>query len=310
MPRSLSTAVLAAIASKTVTLALFAELAFADNTIYAFSGVGTITPAGPPANPASTFPYGQTFTGLGWLAKVSAVPQTTKIQAQNVTLSLSGIPSNLLLEAINQVRITGVATLWLGFFNSSGALIADPVQLFSGTMDVPSLTDAGDTSTISISCENSLLSLNLAPNRQFDDADQQIYHPGDLGFSFVDKLLNLNLFWPSPDATTSPYPVSIAVTSSSVDIAVGGYATVEITVTYSDASTRTRPANTGSGPNFILGWASSNPKIAAMLYTTTNNVLGISPGECSIIARIPAYPNGSGGFGAELRAACNIFVHS
>src|ERR1700686_3891020 len=111
MPRIISTAVASAIAANTLKLAIFAQLAFADATYYLFTGVGTITPAGPPSNPASTFPYGQTFTGLGWLARISSVPQTTKVQSQNVVLSLSGIPSNLVLEATQQVRITGTATI-------------------------------------------------------------------------------------------------------------------------------------------------------------------------------------------------------
>jgi Bacterial Ig-like domain (group 2) len=310
MPRSLSTAVLAAIASKVVPVALFVELAFADNTIYVFSGVGKLTPPGPPANPLSTFPYGQTFTGLGWLAKLSAIPQTTKVQAQNVTLSLSGIPANLVLEAIGQVRIAGTATVWLAFFDSSGNLLQDPVQLFSGSMDVPSLSDSGDTSTIEISCENSLLSLNLAPNRQFDDADQQIYFPGDLGFSFVDKLEDLQLFWPAPVITGSPYPVFMTVTPSAVDIAVGGTLTVTVTIHYSDGSTHTQPGNTGSGPTFIAVWASSNPEVAEVSLTPTNNVTGISPGECSIIFRVPFGPGGGSGFSQVFRAACNIIVHS
>src|SRR5579871_5091160 len=117
MPRQASSAFLAAIAAKTVTLALFVRIAFADNTLYFFSGVGSITPAGPPADPSATFPYGQTFVGLGWLGKVSTIPQTTKVQAQNITLTLSGIPSDLVSEAIAQVRITGTATLWLGLFD-------------------------------------------------------------------------------------------------------------------------------------------------------------------------------------------------
>src|SRR5208282_4136447 len=196
MPRTLSTAVLAAIAAKTLSLAIFAEIAFADNTLYLFNGVGSFTPAGPPANPASTFPYGETFIGLGWLGKISGIPQTTKVQAQNVTLSLSGIPANLVSEAIGQVRVTGTATVWLAFFDDNGNLLEDPVQIFTGALDVPSLTDAGESCSLAITCENSLISLNLAPNRRFDDMDQQIYFAGDLGMSFVDALGNLQLFWP------------------------------------------------------------------------------------------------------------------
>lgn len=308
MPRIMSPTVAGQLAGKVLQLAIFAELAFADNTLCVFSGINQLTPAGPPFNPASTFPYGKTFIGLGWLAKLSSIPQTTKVQAQNVTLSLSGIPPNLVAEAVGQVRMTGTVTIWYGFF-LSGVLIADPVQVFNGSMDVPSLTDDADSSSISIACENTLLSLNLAPNRRFDDLDQQLDVPGDLGFSFVQALANIQLFWPAPVNEGSPYPVSMDVTPSSVDVAVGSAITVEVTVHYSDGSTFTRPSGAGSGPAFQLCAASSNPQVASWQYTATNNVIGVAPGQCSIMARIPG-PGTSGGPGSEFRAVCNIFVYA
>lgn len=314
MPRQISPSIGGALAADVVCLALFAELVFADQTLYLWSGLGTITPTGTPYNPASTFPYGQAFTGLGWLGKISTIPQTSKVQAQNVTIELSGIPSNLIAEIVGEVRLTGTVTIWYAFFDNSGQfaspnLLADPVQVFSGSMDVPSITDDGTTAAISIACENTLLSLNLAPNRRFDDPDQQLRYPGDLGFSFVQALQNLQTFWPSSAANSTPYPVYMTVTPSSVDVAVGGSVTIEVTVHYSDGSTYTRPSNTGTGPSFLLCAASSNPKIARWLYTATNNVVGVSPGECSIMARIPG-PSATGGFGSAYRAVCNIFVHS
>jgi hypothetical protein len=307
MPRAASPAVIAAIAGKVVSIAMFAEIAFADNTLYLFSGMGSITPAGPAYSAASTFPYGQTFTGVGWLGKVSSIPQTMKVQAQNVSLALSGIPSSLVSEAVGQVRIAGTLTLWYGFFDSSGNVLADPVQVFSGSLDQPSLTDDATTSTIAISCENTLLSLNLAPNRRFDDPDQQLRFTGDLGFSFVQALQNIQLFWPASVNEGAVYPVYMVVSPSSVDVAVGSSITVEVTIHYSDGSTKTKPSNAGSGPNFELDVASSNPTIASWQYVATNNVTGVSPGACNIMARVPG-PSTSGGPGTMYRAVCNVFV--
>lgn len=310
MPRSLSSTFLAQLASSgECSPALFVVLQFASETVYIFSGVGTATFAGPPLNPQSTFPYGQPFVGLGWLGKISSIPQTTKVQAQSVTLSLSGIPAALLDPAIQQVRINGTATVYLGFFDSTGALILDPIQLFAGALDVPTLDDSGETSTISITAENPLISLNEAPERQFDDLDQQILHPGDLGFSFVDALPNLALFWPAPSSFGSPYPTSITIAPGSTDIAVGGTTTVQITVHYSDGSTYTRPANTGSGPHWVGVLSTSDPSIATMDPGGTIVVTGRSPGACSLEVRIPTF-SGGGGPQAENRAACTIIVHS
>jgi hypothetical protein len=309
MPRSLSPTFLAQLASSgQCAPVLFVQLVFADNTYYVFGGIGSMTFSGTPYNPLSTFPYGQTWTGLGWLAKISGIPQTTKIQAQNITLSLSGIPSTLISEVINQVRITGTANVWLGFFNlSTGALILDPIQMFAGSLDVPTGSDGGETCDISITCESPLLSLNLPPGRHFNDADQQIYYPGDLGFSFVEALANQNLFWPQPAPNSSPYPNFMTMSPQGGDIAVGGTEQITVTMTYSDGSTYSLPGG-GSGARFYAFLASTNPRVATV-NNATGVVTGMSPGECSIIARTPIF-DGSGHPMASYRAACGVIVHS
>jgi hypothetical protein len=312
MPRSLSPAFLAQLGSTGMSApVLFVVLAFADQTLYLFGGVGSLTPAGPAYSATSTFPYGETFIGMGWLGKVSTVPQTNKVQAQNVTLALSGIPSELVLEAINEVSINGSATIYLGFFDNTGALIADPVQLFAGALDVPTLSDSGPTCTISITAENPLLRLNEAPARTFDDADQQIYFPGDLGMSFVDALGNLTLFWPSPYGSGSPYPISMGVVPNGDDVGVGSTIQISVQINFSDGSYYEYPAGIGGGPSFTPSYASTDPAIATV--TEGGVVTGVSAGKCSIIARVP-FPLYSGGPaltpGGQYRAAAAVIVHS
>lgn len=308
MPSSLySPAYLAQLASSGVSQpVVFVVMAFANETLYLFSGIGKITPAGPAFNPLSTFPYGQTWTGVGWLGKISAIPQTTKIQAQNVTFSLPGIPSELTSDAAYQVRITGTATVFVGFIDSSGNVILDPIQRFAGALDVSTLGDSGATSTISITAENPLLSLNEAPDRKFDDMDQQIYAPGDLGFSFVDQLANKQTFWPSPASWASVYPLNMVLSPSGADIAVGGTVTIQARINYNDGSYYEKPSGLGSGPHWVGAISSSNPKIATADILTAI-VTGQNPGVCSIMVRAL-----SSSFSPlnEMKATCTVIVHS
>jgi Bacterial Ig-like domain (group 2) len=310
--KSLSSAFIAELTQPGVFPVFFLELAFENLTIYAWSGIGPITPAGPATNSLSTFPYGTTFTGLGWLGKISTIPQTIKVQAQNITLTLSGIPSELVTEAINQVRMNGTATVWFAFMNGEGALLSaiDPQQMFYGALDVPTLIDGADTCTLSITCENPLISLNLAPNRRFNDADQQAAFPGDLGFSFVDALENTDLFWPAPAPNSATYPNFLTITPNGGDVAVGGTLQLTVGMTYSDGSTYDYPGG-GSGAHFTNLLASSNPAIAT-IDPATLIVTGVSPGECSIMARITFYQSSGGSSTPSVmyRAACGVIVHS
>jgi len=310
MPRDLSPSVLAAIAAGTVTLAYFVELQFADNTYYVWTGMGQITPAGPAYSSTATFPYGVAFTGVGWLGKLSAIPQTSKVQAQNVTVGLSGIPVALVSEVAEQVRITGIITIWMAFFDqATGTVLQDPSQVFYGSMDEPSMSDEAATSTAEISCENTLLSLNQPPNRRFDDPDQQLLYPGDLGFSFVQPLQNIQLFWPQSATSGSPYPDYMTVNPSAPDVAVGSTVSVTVTIHYSDGSTYTQPGASGGGPSFKLNFASSDPTIATITYAFPLLVTGVKPGACNLMARVPG-PSGSG-YGTSIwRQIGTIFVHN
>lgn len=185
MPRNLTSQMIAQLQAGLIKPALFLELDFLDDTVYVWSGAWSIVW------------NGQTWQGMGWLGAISLVPETIQVTAQNITLSLSGIPAELMVDAISQVRQNGTATIWLGFLDSSNAIVTDPAQIFQGHLDVPTLTDSGSTCTISITAENALVSLNTAPERRYTDCDQQLDFVQDQGFIEVTALQAKYLQWPA-----------------------------------------------------------------------------------------------------------------
>lgn len=199
MPRNLSPAIVSAVAATQKRIAWFIEIVFESSTVYAWSGLGAITPAGPAWDPGATFPYGQQFIGVGWLGKISSLPQNTEMTAENMRLTLSGIPSTLAGDAINSVRLFGSVTLWMAFLDQNNNVIPDPLQMWQGATDVPTLSDGADTCTLDITVENSLLALNQSSNRRYTTLDQQLDFPGDAGFDFLSAMQDL--FLPFPDGT-------------------------------------------------------------------------------------------------------------
>ena len=62
----------------------------------------------------------QTFTGLGDLAGISAVSETTEIKASGITLNLTGVKSSLISAALEGANYTNRnAYVYLGLFDSS-----------------------------------------------------------------------------------------------------------------------------------------------------------------------------------------------
>jgi len=183
MSRDLTESMLTQLEAGHVSPLFLADLEFASSTEHVWSGIGNIEW------------NGHTYRGLGHLASISAVTEKNEIQAQNITISLSGIPSELLEEAINEVKPNGTVKVWFGFMTNSGSIVADPSQVCLGSMDVPTINEGADTSMISITVENPLVDLQRANNRRYTHEDQKIDFPTDKGFEYVAAIQNWNGKW-------------------------------------------------------------------------------------------------------------------
>lgn len=183
MSRSLTAGMIAELQKGTVSPALFVSVEFVSGFIYAWSGTGNVTW------------NGHTWQGVGSMGNISAITETGELAATNLTLSLSGIPSDLIGKALDECRINKTASVWFGFLDSSGNVIADPYQSFSGRVDVPQIDEGGKTSTISITVESCMNDLQRARGSRYTQDDQQLVSPGDLGFSFVPATQNWTAKW-------------------------------------------------------------------------------------------------------------------
>lgn len=180
----------AAIATETCPV-LLCELEFPSAPVRVWSGFGTLTWSG------------RDFAGVATLGKVSEIEETSDVSARGLTLSLVGIPSDILSLAFSENYQQRPGRLWLGFLNSSAQLIADPVQIFAGRMDVMSTDDGGDTGTLKLTLENNLIDLARPRERRYTDIDQQMDYPGDLGLEYVAGLQDKTIYWgrPMPKST-------------------------------------------------------------------------------------------------------------
>lgn len=177
MSRDLTTAFETALTADTVRPVLFWEGEFDSGTVRLWSGYGELTW------------NSETWQGAGTLAGITAIEETGDIKAAGVTFSLSGIPSDMLELALGEVRQGKPVKLWLGLLSlTDGSVIADPDQVFSGRMDVPTIDEGGETSTIAITAENRLVDLERARERRYTHEDQQIDFSGDKGFEYVNSL--------------------------------------------------------------------------------------------------------------------------
>lgn len=162
MPRQMTTAAQNALVAPAVKLALLAALQFGDNTVYVWTGMGTLNW------------NSMAFQGVGSFADISPISEDSEVEAKGLTISLSSIPSSLMGEVLEEVRVLRTAQIWLALFDESLAIIADPILSFQGKMDAPQMDDDGKKCTCSINLENILVDMNRAVYRRYTDEDQQM----------------------------------------------------------------------------------------------------------------------------------------
>lgn len=183
MSRELTSLVSDELAKQVVAPIILYEGEFDGGTVRLWTGVGTLSW------------NGQSWVGRGEFLGFDAIEETTEVVAKGMQITLNGQESALVAVALAQCRMGKRGTLWLGFLDSAGAVISDPVQIFGGLLDVPTIQRNGDSSAISVSYESRLVGLTNPNDRRYTPEDQKIEFPTDTGFDFVAGLQDAQLVW-------------------------------------------------------------------------------------------------------------------
>lgn len=183
MSRGLSATIEGVIDDTVVRPAMFVELQFDSGTNYFWTGIADITA------------LSNTWIGIGSFLSVSGFQEQYELSASGFTVTLSGLITDNLSDALTEDYQNRKAIVYLGFFDGDNTLVADPFVLYSGFMDVMTIAEGADTSTIQIACENRLVELERAKKLLYTSATQQTEFPNDKGFEFVPSLQDKTLDW-------------------------------------------------------------------------------------------------------------------
>lgn len=130
------------------------------------------------------------YLGAGNLLTISGLEEVADLSAKSASITLSGIDNSIVALALAEPYQRRICNIYFGVSN-----VADVVEVFSGYMNVMSVEDSGETSTISLSIESKLVELSRARIRRYTHESQQARHPGDTFFSFVADLQDKSVVW-------------------------------------------------------------------------------------------------------------------
>ena len=136
-----------------------------------------------------------TYIGIGDVLSISDVEEGQDISAKGLTLTLTGIPSNLLTHALNTPYQGRLCNVHMGFIDWSAPIDKVGMLIFSGYMDQMTIDEGPETSTITTTVESKLIDLERPRTRRYTSENQKQRFSGDKAFDFVESLQNLRLQW-------------------------------------------------------------------------------------------------------------------
>lgn len=145
----------------------------------------------------------EVYQGLGDLLSIGQIKESTDLQANGTNISLSGIKQSIITVARDEDYQGKKGTIRLGAMNEQAEVITNPVNIFSGFMDVMTITDSGVKSTINVTLENKLIAFERKYVRRYTDNDQKIEYPTDDGFEYVASIQDTEIVWGKPTPETA-----------------------------------------------------------------------------------------------------------
>ena len=203
MRDDVTTAMQASLSASVLRPAFLAALTFASETVYMWTGLGSLTW------------NGMTFIGEGDLASIGTISGGSTVSPKSLTLGLSGIPSSQVNDVLWETRAMKSVKIWFANFDESCNLIPDPVLAYSAMLDRPSIEDSGDSIRCEITCENRPADLNRECYRRYTADDQQLdladlltklglpSTTTDTGFRFVPQCQQHTFYWGQTPASSN-----------------------------------------------------------------------------------------------------------
>lgn len=188
MSRNLSASVIAALESNVVRLITFAELDFSSGKVYVHDGLGTYTWGG------------NDWIGVGSFGGISAVEEGSEVSPYSLTLSLSGLDSSIVSIALDETEDNKYfmrdVVIYLGLLDDGDTLIDTPSQIWSGYMDVMSMSlgnENGDS--IELQAESELSRFDTSRNLRYTQSMLEGRNSSDLFFEFLKDIEGVKILW-------------------------------------------------------------------------------------------------------------------
>lgn len=176
--RGMSAAMLAEIAKDQVREVYLVSIAFDGGTQYYTTHASDLSWSS------------QTWEASGSFLDISDITEHADPKINNATVTLSGAEQANISAALTEDYTDRELNVYIGFLDSSDALIVDPVNIFSGRIDSFSYQENPErgSATLRWKAANHFADFDRQNGRLANDKSHQVYFPGDDFFKFTSEV--------------------------------------------------------------------------------------------------------------------------
>jgi hypothetical protein len=129
---------------------------------------------------------GHKFLAVGPFLQFSEIQESSDFQITNVTVALGGMRSEDLALFLENQYIDQPLKIWRYWLDEDGRLVGDPVLIFDGRIDKPTITSDPDGS-VSIGCSaaSQWVDYSRTNGRHTNNSEQNYYYSGDTIFKYA-----------------------------------------------------------------------------------------------------------------------------
>lgn len=138
---------------------------------------------------------GEIYRGVGTLLSIPSVRERTDGGLDQITVSLSGLDSNIFSPVMLGEYQDRPCSVRLGALTGDEETLIGPLSLFQGTMDEDSVSEDGNESIVSITARSRDSDKSKRRPWLYSQEDQQELHGGDLGLSRLTEIQGRALEW-------------------------------------------------------------------------------------------------------------------
>lgn len=164
---------------------------------------------------------GNSYIAGGHLLGFQGLTESADLRVRDVQVTLSGVDQSWISTILAKQYFKRPLLIYQAFFDSSDAVIVDPVLIHSGFMEDPRVEEdpGAGTCTVTIVSRDQFSDFERPSGRHTNSNDQRLYFSGDPSFDMWAQiaLAQRQFIWGVPSGASSGVSVGVPVS-----IALGG----------------------------------------------------------------------------------------